>query len=281
MMVHAITWDSHTLDFTRKTYVMAILNCTPDSFYAASRKATMDSAIRTATEMINAGVDIIDVGGESSRPGAEAVSSADEADRIIPVITEIRERSDILISVDTAKSSVALRALEAGAHIINDISGLKSDPDMAPTISKNGCPVVIMHMRGSPRTLQKAPYYDDTIKEIIGELRQSIRVAVNAGIPENRIIIDPGIGFGKRLIDNLRILKNLREFEMLGMPILIGLSRKSFLGALLGVPANERLTVTIAANALAVCNGANMVRVHDYHEGVQMARLIDAIRHAE
>ena len=280
-MAKTFVENSRIPDFRKRTYVMGILNCTPDSFYTNSRKTTSGAALEAATDMIEAGVDIVDVGGESSRPGAEPVSAEEERSRVVPVIEAIRHRSNVLISVDTTKVAVARPALEVGADIVNDISGLKADPEMASLISDSECPVIIMHMRGSPQTMQKDPYYENTIEEIVEELKDSIRRAVAAGISENKIIIDPGIGFGKRLIDNLRVLKNLDDFRQLGMPILIGLSRKSFLGTILENVTEDRLVGTITANSVAVCHGANILRVHDFKEGVQMAKIIDAIRCAE
>jgi dihydropteroate synthase len=265
------------LDFTRKTYVMGILNNTPDSFYPASRTNSKD-AQKTAQKMIEAGVDIIDVGGESSRPGSESVSTEEEVRRVIPVVDSIRAESDVMISVDTRKKEVAERALDAGADIINDISGLKHNDDLARMLARRKVPIVLMHMRGVPKTMQKNPYYKNTISEILRELTPSVTHALGAGISKDMIIIDPGIGFGKRIQDNLRIIKELASLKSLNFPILIGLSRKAFIGEILDRPVEKRLIGTITANTLAVINGANIIRVHDVGDAVEMVKIIDSVR---
>ncbi len=273
-----IHWNGKVLDFHRKTYVMGILNVTPDSFYPESRASTLNEAVKRAEKMLKAGVDIIDIGGESSRPGSEGVSTEEEIKRVIPAIDEIRKISDVIISVDTRKHEVAEKALEAGADIINDISGLRHNFELAKVIARAGVPIILMHMRGTPKTMQQNPYYRNTIGEIIRELQSSISFATGAGISREKIIIDPGIGFGKRLQDNLRIIRELRSFKSMNFPVLIGVSRKSFIGELLNKPVEKRLIGTIVANTLAILNGANIVRVHDVSDTVEMIKIIDSIR---
>jgi dihydropteroate synthase len=273
-----ISWGSRTLDFTHKTYVMGILNCTPDSFYPSSRAATIKDAMKSAHEMISAGVDIVDVGGESTRPGSEPVSVEEEIKRVIPVIQALRAASDVIVSVDTRKKDVAERALDAGADIINDISGLRHNEDLARLVARRKVPVVLMHMRGTPKTMQKSPFYKNTISEILRELQPSIAAAIGAGIAPEMIIIDPGIGFGKRSQDNLHIIKELASLKSLKFPILVGLSRKGFIGEILDRPVEKRLIGTVTANTLAVLNGANIIRVHDVADAVEMVKIIDSVR---
>ncbi len=273
-----ISWGNRVLDFNQKTYVMGVLNCTPDSFYPGSRFKTASSALETAKSMIAAGADILDIGGESSRPGSAPVELGEEIRRVIPVIEEIRRESDVLISVDTLKMEVANKALDAGADIINDISGLKNNLPMAELIASHKVPVILMHMRGNPKTMQENPHYENAVSEILMELQSLISSAISAGIPKDLIIIDPGIGFGKRVKDNMRIINELRSFKSLNFPLLIGLSRKSFIGAVLDQTVENRLTGTITANTLAVINGANIIRVHDVESAVEMVKIIDSVR---
>jgi dihydropteroate synthase len=272
-----ISWGSRTLDFSRNTFVMGILNCTPDSFHPGSRLPTLQEAVRAAESMIQAGVDILDVGGESTRPGSDAVPVEEEIRRVVPVIRAIRAAGDAVISVDTRNRKTAERALDAGADIVNDISALAHDPGMARLVAERGVPVVLMHMRGTPKTMQDRVAYDDTVADVLRELDASVSAAVAAGIPLQRIIVDPGIGFGKNTEDNLRLIRGLAAFRSLGTPILVGLSRKHFIGEVTGRPVGERLAGTIAANTLAVLLGADIVRVHDVAEAVAMVRIIDAV----
>jgi dihydropteroate synthase len=273
-----MSWGNRMLDFAHTTYVMGILNCTPDSFFPASRSTTIKDALKTAHEMIEAGVNIIDVGGESTRPGSEGVTEEEEIRRVIPVIHALRDGSDVMISVDTRKKGVAERALDAGADIVNDISGLRHNDELARLVARRGVPVVLMHMRGTPKTMQKQVHYENTISEILRELQASIAAAVGAGIAPEMIIVDPGIGFGKRIQDNLRLIKELASLKALNFPILIGLSRKSFIGEILDRPVERRLIGTITANTLAIINGANIIRVHDVAEAVEMVKIIDSVR---
>jgi dihydropteroate synthase len=261
-----------------RVLVMGTLNLTPDSFYDGGRYPTEAAAIAQALRMVAEGADIIDIGGESSRPGAWPVSVAEERERVIPVIEGIQKRSDILLSVDTTRAAVATEAIEAGASIVNDISALRFDPKMASVVVDRGVFIVLMHMKGRPETMQKSPFYSDPVEEIKAFLAERIEVAISAGIPTDKIIIDPGIGFGKRLSDNLAIIRGLPRFSALGAPILVGLSRKSFLGDILNLPTEERLEGTIAANAIAILNGADIIRVHDVKEGRRTADVVRALR---
>jgi dihydropteroate synthase len=276
-----LRWGRRSLDFGRRIYVMGILNCTPDSFYPGSRLSGAETALEAARAMIVSGADILDVGGESTRPGSDPVAIEEELARVIPVITGIRRQSDVLLSIDTRKVEVAREALRAGADIVNDVSALRGNRPLAELIARSGVPVVLMHMRGEPKTMQAHPHYENTIAEIAAELRGSVDFAFEAGIEAGRIIIDPGIGFGKRVRDNLLIIKRLRAFRSLGFPVMIGLSRKSFLGEVTGEPVEGRLAATVAGNALAMLNGADIVRVHDVREAVETARLVEAVREAE
>ncbi len=262
----------------RRVLVVGALNLTPDSFYDDGRYPTNAAAIEQALRMVEEGADIIDIGGESSRPGARPISVAEELERVVPVIEGIQKRSDILLSIDTTKGAVATKAIEAGASIVNDISALRFDPKMAGVVADRGVFIVLMHMKGRPETMQKGPSYNDPVEEIKVFFAERIEVAISAGIPADKIIIDPGIGFGKRLSDNLAIIRGLSRFSALGAPILVGLSRKSFLGDILNLPAEERLEGTIAANAIAILNGADIIRVHDVKEGRRTADVVRALR---
>ncbi len=258
-----------------KTLIMGILNVTPDSFSDGGKYFDVDKAILHAKEMIIAGADIIDIGGESTRPGAEEVSINEELNRVIPVIKEI-SKLEIPISIDTYKPHVAEESIKAGANIINDISGLRNQ-EMVNIVAKNKVPIIIMHMKGTPKTMKdKAFYKDDVVNEIIDYLREKIQIAQEAGIKD--IIIDPGIGFGKTVEHNIQILNRLNEFKILNKPILIGTSRKSFLGKLSGtLDTEKRLETTIASNVLSIINGANIIRVHDVIECKRAAYFIDKI----
>jgi dihydropteroate synthase len=260
---------------------MGILNCTPDSFYPGSRVPGIDQAVQRAEAMIRAGADILDVGGESTRPGSDPVEAVEEAERVVPVIQQIRKRSDVLISIDTRKVGVAEKALAAGADLVNDISALRDGRSLAECIAERGVPVILMHMRGEPKTMQENPRYGDVIAEITGELAASVAFARSCGIREDRIIIDPGIGFGKRLQDNLTILRDLHSLRSLGCPILVGLSRKSFIGMVLDKPVDQRLIGTVAAHTLALMNGADILRVHDVEEAVDTVMMYEAVRRPE
>lgn len=245
--------------------IMGILNVTPDSFYDGGKYAGKERAVERAYRIRDEGADIIDVGGESSRPGSRPVPAGEEMDRVCPVIEAIARDIGIPISVDTTKSDVARAALAAGASMVNDISGLAFDEGIAAAAAERGAGLVLMHMRGTPETMQEDPRYDDLIGEIRGFLAGAVRRAVEAGVDRSGIIVDPGIGFGKTLEDNYRIIANLREFRALGFPVMVGLSRKSLIGRLYG-GEEDRLPATLALNTAAVLNGADIIRVHDVRE---------------
>jgi len=242
---------------------MGVLNVTPDSFSDGGIYLDKKSAVQKGLQLIKDGADILDIGGESTRPGSHPVTAEEEKRRILPVISEIRKKTDALISVDTTKSEVLKSALDAGADILNDISGMRFDPKILGLASKQDIPVIIMHMKGTPRNMQESPEYDNVIQEIKTFLKQRITDALTAGIKKNKIIIDPGIGFGKRLKDNLKIISNLSAFSELGFPILIGVSRKSFIGDLLNLSPEKRIEGTIASSLISILQGAHILRVHD------------------
>ncbi len=255
--------------------IMGILNVTPDSFSDGGKYIEVKKAVKRAHQMVEEGADIIDIGGESSRPFSSPVSEEEELRRILPVLEELQDLK-VPISVDTYKPKVAEEALKRGASIVNDIFGLRKE-GMAKIIKDYDAAVVIMHMKGEPRNMQKNPYYEDTIGEIVKFLRDRVEFAMKNGIEEDKIIIDPGIGFGKRVEDNLRILKYLEAFRALGIPILIGTSRKSYMGKLFNLPVDERLETTLASDILAVLNGASIVRVHDVREHFRAIRMSEEI----
>jgi len=261
----------------RRTLIMGILNVTPDSFSDGGLFAKAETAVEHAERMAAEGADIIDIGGESSRPGAEPISAEVEMDRVLPVIEKLANTTEIPISIDTYRSSVARKALELGACMVNDISALRGDADMAAVVAEAGAPVVLMHMQGTPKNMQADPHYDCVISEIISFLRTRIQAAVDAGISPENIIIDPGIGFGKTVAHNLEIIRRLRDFKTLGKLILIGTSRKSFIGKVLDLPTDDRLEGTAATIATAIANGADIIRVHDVKEMARVARMTDAI----
>ncbi|MDA8433234.1 MAG: dihydropteroate synthase [Nitrospiraceae bacterium] len=274
-----IAWGRFLLDFSRKTYVMGILNVTPDSFSDGGLHFDASRAVERGLRMVDEGADIIDVGGESTRPGSEPLPLAEELRRVVPVIASLSARVSVPISIDTYKAEVARRALDAGASIVNDISGLRFDRDLAKVAAERKVPLVIMHIKGSPKNMQKDPAYIDLIPEILDYLRGSISIALKAGLPEEMIVVDPGIGFGKTFDHNLEILDNLERFASLGRPVLVGPSRKAFIGKILGdAPAQERVFGTAAAVTAAILNGANIVRVHDVKEMAEVAKVADAIR---
>lgn len=257
---------------------MGILNVTPDSFSDGGEFDAVESAVERAKQMIEDGAAIIDIGGESSRPGAEPVSAEEERQRVVPVIEAIRKVSQIAISIDTCKVEVAKAALETGADIINDISALRFDPKMADLAAQSKAPVVLMHMLGTPRTMQENPQYGDVVNEINVLFDERIAFAVSRGIARDKLILDPGIGFGKRPIDNVTILSRLKEFHRHNLPLLVGASRKSFIGVLdSGAPVDHRLGGSLAAAVWAAINGAAIIRVHDVRETVQALSVLKAV----
>jgi dihydropteroate synthase len=277
-----LAWRNFCFDFSKKTYIMGILNVTPDSFSDRGLYFNKSKAIKRAIQMVEDGADIIDVGGESTRPGSESITIDEELKRIIPVIEVLSKEIKIPISIDTYKSEVTRIALDAGASMINDISGLRFDPKMAEIVSEYQVPVVIMHIKGRPKDMQQNPVYEALIPEIMDYLREGIAIATRSGISEDKIIIDPGIGFGKTSEHNLEIINKLWEFTSLEKPILIGPSRKAFIGKILGdVPVTERLEGTAAAVAISIMNGVNMIRVHDVKEMVRVAKVADAVKREE
>lgn len=270
-------------DLSRRTVVMGVLNVTPDSFSDGGRYTTVEAAVAHALRMVDEGADIIDIGGESTRPstvygGSTAVSADEECARVLPVIRALVERQDIVISIDTTKSAVAREALASGANMVNDISGLAFDPAIAAETAERDAVLVLMHIRGTPATMQVAPSYVDVIGEVKRELQVSVDRAKAAGV--HHIIIDPGIGFGKDLGHNLSIMKHLAEFRSLGYPILVGTSRKGFIGTLLAAPVEDRMEGTAATVAAAIMQGANIVRVHDVKAMKRVAVVTDAILNA-
>jgi len=269
--------DERVLDLRGKS-VMGVINRTPDSFFPASRYASADAACREAQAMAERGAAVIDVGGESTRPGSYSVDVDEECGRVLPVIECLRAACDVAISIDTQKAAVAERALDAGADLINDVAAL-ADPAMRALAAERGVPVVLVHMRGTPRTMQRAPHYDAVVEEVSAELQAAIDRALAAGVREDRIIVDPGIGFGKRVQDNLAILRDVGAFRRLGRPVLVGLSHKSFLGKVLGDrPVDGRHAASIAGGCLALAAGADIIRVHDVAAAVDTVRLLAAVR---
>ncbi len=263
-------------DFSSRTHVVGVLNVTPDSFSDGGRFFDKSRAIEHALKMTEEGADIIDIGGESTRPGSDSISVDEELRRVIPVIEALSGKVSVPISIDTYKSAVARRAIEAGATIVNDISGLTFDPEMPAVAAQYEATVVIMHMKGTPKTMQVDPVYDDVVGEIKQFLLQQARVAEAHGVEQ--IILDPGIGFGKRLEHNLEVFRRLRELTELDYPVMVGPSRKSFIGMILDVPVDSRLEGTAAATAVSILNGANLIRVHDVKAMKRVAQVVDAIK---
>ena len=263
----------------RETLVMGIVNVTPDSFSDGGKFFSPEVAISHASKLIRQGADIIDIGGESTRPGAEQVSESEELKRVIPVIEKIRtDNPTILISIDTTKASVAKHAVEAGADIINDVSGLSFDNNMIGIVESFNIPVVIMHMKGNPQNMQLNPEYKDIVNEILDFFKMKIKIAIQSGINRSMIILDPGIGFGKTVEHNFELLSRLNEFNVLELPIMIGPSRKSFIGITLNLPPEDRVEGTAAAVSAGVMNGASIVRVHDVKSMKRVVRIIEKVR---
>lgn len=260
------------------TLIMGILNVTPDSFSDGGMYYNATQAVEFALQMEEEGADIIDVGGESTRPGAKTVELQKECDRILPVIEGIRTKSDILISIDTYKSEVARQSIATGAGMVNDISGMTFDPNMVDVIKDSGLPVVIMHIKGTPENMQKNPYYEDLMQELTEYFEERKKFARAKGILDQQIILDPGIGFGKRLQDNFQLLRELKKIVDMGFPVLIGPSKKSFIGLTLDLPVDQRLEGTAAAVTTGILKGARIVRVHDVKEMKRVALITDSIR---
>jgi dihydropteroate synthase len=262
-----------------RVLLMGVLNVTPDSFFSSSRVLSPRLALEHARRMVEDGADILDVGGESTRPGSDPVGEEEELERVIPVIERIHSECNVVLSIDTTKAIVAREALDRGASVINDTSALRADPAMAAVVAARNAYVILMHMQGTPRTMQQAPDYVNVVEEVLAFLLERTRAAGAAGIPSERIFIDPGIGFGKRLEHNLALLRSIDRFAATGFPVAVGVSRKSFLGEILALPAEERLEGTLAVEAIAVARGADILRVHDVKEGrraADTARLLRA-----
>ncbi len=278
-MVPVLATRHGVLDLRRRTAVMGILNRTPDSFSDGGRYADVDAALAHGVQMVREGAGIVDVGGESTRPGAAPVPVEEELERVIPVIRGLRARVPVPISIDTSKAEVARRALDAGADMINDISALRFDPAMAGLAAAEDVPVVLMHMQGRPRTMQRAPHYADVVWEVAAFLRERVSFARERGVRPHRLVVDPGIGFGKDMGHNLELLRRLDALVALGRPVLVGLSRKAFLGRLLdeGMP-DARLEGSLAGATAAVLAGAHIIRAHDVAETCRAVRVAEAIR---
>ena len=267
--------------FEDRPLIMGILNVTPDSFYDGGKFYPPDVAVEHALRLADEGADIIDVGGESTRPYSDVTPAEEELRRVIPVIKAIKARSAVFLSVDTYKAAVAKEAIDAGADMINDVSGLTFDPGIGDVAAQSGVPIVIMHTKGMPKEMQVSPRYDDVIREIKEFFIDRLQFARQRGITNENIILDPGIGFGKRLQDNLMIIKELRRFKELGCPILIGTSMKAFIGKLAGSPEpEERIEGTLASLALSLWNGADIVRVHDVKKAKKVTTLVHAVMKA-
>lgn len=262
----------------KKTYVMGIINITPDSFYDGGRFLSPQRAIDHGLKMVDEGADIIDIGAESTRPGSRPVKEEEQLERLLPVLKGLVKRVRVPISVDTTNARVAEIALNEGADIVNDISGFGFDPQMAKVCARADAKVIVMHIKGRPKTMQKNPVYKDLLQEIVSKLALAIAKGIKAGIKKEHIFVDPGIGFGKRLEHNLEILRRLGELRTFGQPIVVGPSRKSFIGMILNLPPEERLEGTIAAAVVAAKNGANIIRVHDVQKLKRALTLFDTLR---
>jgi dihydropteroate synthase len=274
-----------TLELGERTLVMGVLNVTPDSFSDGGRFLEPEKAVARALEMVQQGADLLDIGGESTRPGSEGVSEEEELGRVLPVLKALRGRVKVPLSIDTQKAAVADAALDAGAEIINDVSALRGDRRMAEVVRRWHVPVVLMHMRGRPRTMQRGPFARDVLQDVKRGLEQAVLRARRAGIRDSQIILDPGLGFGKSHEQNFELLAGLPELAKLGFPLLVGPSRKAFIGTALGTaerpaPPEERVWGTAAAVTAAILGGAHIVRVHDVAEMAQVARVADRIRMA-
>lgn len=269
-----------TFQWGSRTYLMGVVNVTPDSFSDGGKHATTETAVAAGERLAAEGVDLIDIGGESTRPGSEPVPVEKELSRVVPVVERLSRLVDVPISVDSTKARVIEEAAKAGASFVNDISGLAFDPAMAPTCARLGLPVCLMHIRGVPRTMQAAPSYLDLVGEVVEGLQASMDVAARNGLAAERIVVDPGIGFGKTAEHNLFLLRNLAQLRALGRPILVGASRKSFIGMVTGRAVGDRLPGSLAVLAAAVLGGADLVRVHDVAESRAAAQVVDAIARA-
>jgi dihydropteroate synthase len=275
---YTIRCRKKTLKLGKQTLLMGVLNVTPDSFSDGGLYFDKEKAIAHGLRMVEEGADLIDIGGESTRPGSKPLGLEEELRRVIPVIESLAKAVDVPISIDTYKSTLAQKAIEAGAQMINDISGLHFDLDLAKVAAREDIPLILMHIRGTPEAMQKDVHYESLFSEILQSLKESILRAESAGLDPEQIIIDPGIGFGKNLEDNLLLIKNLQEFRILGKPILLGTSRKSFIGKILNADVTERLEGTLSSIAIGVLNGAHIIRCHDVLQAKRAIAVADAIR---
>lgn len=277
-----LTLGGRTFTFGARTYVMGVVNVTPDSFSDGGKYVSAEAAIAHGLKLAESGADVLDVGGESTRPGSRPVSVEEELARVLPVIEGLRARTQVPLSVDTTKAAVAREALKAGAALINDISGFRFDPELPRVVAEAGAACCLMHIQGTPETMQQAPAYEDLLDEVLAFLEEGVARAVAAGVARGSIVVDPGIGFGKTMGHNLFLLRRLGDLRVLGLPVLVGTSRKGFLGTLTGgKPASERLSATLGSvAAVAALGGADFVRVHDVAEARDALAVVDAIRTA-
>lgn len=275
-----ITWRcrDRTLSLGSRTLIMGVLNVTPDSFSDGGRYTDPAAAVAHALAMAEAGADLLDIGGESTRPGAAAVPEDEEIARVRPVIAALRDRTAALLSVDTSKAGVAHAALEAGAHLVNDVTALTGDPAMPDVVRACGAGAILMHMQGTPRTMQQDPHYDDVATEVADCLARRVEELTARGLARETLAVDPGIGFGKTVAHNLELLRRLDLLVALGRPVVVGVSRKSFLGQLTGRAVGDRLAATLGAGAAAIWRGAHLLRVHDVKESCDLARVVDMLK---
>ncbi len=275
----SVLWKfaGRNLDLTQHSLIMGVLNVTPDSFSDGGDFADMDRALSHGLQMAGEGAEIIDVGGESTRPGSDAVSETEELQRTVPVVSRLRARCDALISIDTTKAAVAAAALDAGASIVNDITGGRGDDQMLRLAAERGCGFIIMHMQGTPRTMQLSPHYNDVVAEVTEFFRQQYARALDCGLEPMAIAFDPGIGFGKTLAHNIELLRSLPRLRIEGRPLVVGVSRKAFLGQMIGSPEmSHRRAPTVACTALLRERGANVLRVHDVKQNADALRMTEA-----
>ena len=277
---YSLRLKSGTLELGTRTLLMGILNVTPDSFSDAGRFFEPDSAARQAMHLISSGADLLDIGGESTRPFSDPVSVEEELSRVVPIVRAVRKHSDIPISIDTTKAEVARQALEAGADIINDISALRFDEEMVDLAAGTGVPLVLMHMQGTPGTMQQNPRYASLFSEIVAFLEERIQFAVGRGVKREQIVIDPGVGFGKTSAHNLSIIRDLEIFQCLDRPVLLGTSRKGFVGKILDLTADGREVGTAVTHCFGIAAGAHIIRVHDVAFHRQVVLVADALRNS-
>lgn len=263
-------------DFSIKTYLVGILNVTPDSFSDGGKFFNMEAAVNHAQQMVEDGADILDIGGESTRPGSETVSIEEEIKRVIPVIEKITSKLSVPISIDTSKPEVAQKAIDAGAAMVNDVTGLRNEK-LRQFVARKNIPIIIMHMQGEPRTMQENPVYEDVVSDVYNHLKNKAEAVINDGLSPENVYIDIGIGFGKTLEHNLELIKRMAEFKSMGYPVVYGPSRKSFIGNILDLPVEERLEGTSAAVAMGIANGVSIIRVHDVKEMKRVASVTERI----